>query len=166
MSEAEKKMVIDACNGQWVIYFFSYYDYVKSNECLKKSLRICDESGFNRCRVYLNFGCMYQTVSEQSPDTGLSQKALDYCRMAFHEARKAEDWGVMMNAFGNMITISSSMGKLDSIESEMRIFLSTPQLKGNKMEYEYDWLLYEGVAALGKGENEKALRAFQRQIEK
>ena len=52
-------MLTKTLSDLWYIYFFHYYDYIKSNEILKESLNVCQERKLNGACVYLDFGFMY-----------------------------------------------------------------------------------------------------------
>ena len=56
-------MLTKTLSGLWYIYFFHYYDYMKSNEILKESLNVCKARSLNSSWVYLDFGFMYQMIA-------------------------------------------------------------------------------------------------------
>lgn len=157
-------MLTKTLGGLWYIYFFHYYDYIKSNEILKESLNVCKERKLNSAWVYLNFGFMYQMIAEQSMEKNLYRKALRHYKSAFYEARKYNDWGVMLNAFGNIIIVVSEMRELNSIHSEVAVFKQIPK-SFCVLEYEYDSLLYLGTLALEKKNAELALTYFKAQLQ-
>ncbi|GAB6975814.1 helix-turn-helix domain-containing protein [Prevotella falsenii] len=156
-------MLTKTLNGLWYIYFFHYYDYIKSNEILKESLNVCKERKLNSAWVYLDFGFMYQMIAEQSMEKSLYRKAFEYYKSAFHEARKYKDWGIMLNAFGNIVMVSTELQGLRSIHSEVAAFKQIPK-DFNALEYEYDSLLYSGVMALERNDIETALKCFKKQL--
>lgn len=156
-------MLTKTLSDLWYIYFFHYYDYIKSNEILKESLNVCQERKLNGAWVYLDFGFMYQMIAEQSTDKSLYGKALEYYKSAFYEARKYKDWGVMLNAFGNIVMVSTELHDLHSIHSEVAAFRQIPK-SFNALEYEYDSLLYSGVIALERNDVETALECFRKQL--
>ena len=55
--------------GKWYVYFFSFFDYYKAYESLCHAEELSRGYDDGMVRVLLNFGCMYQTLSEQTKDT-------------------------------------------------------------------------------------------------
>ena len=135
-------MLTKTLSGLWYIYFFHYYDYMKSNEILKESLNVC---------------------KAQSLEQSLYSKALSHYKAAFHEARKIKDWGVMLNAFGNIIVVSAELHNLQSLHHELSVFKQIPR-SFNALEYKYDSLLYAGALALERNKAEAARKCFSEQL--
>ena len=156
-------MLTKTLSGLWYIYFFHYYDYMKSNEILKESLNVCKARSLNSSWVYLDFGFMYQMIAEQSLEQSLYSKALSHYKAAFHEARKIKDWGVMLNAFGNIIVVSAELHNLQSLHHELSVFKQIPR-SFNALEYKYDSLLYAGALALERNKAEAARKCFSEQL--
>ena len=156
-------MLTKTLSGLWYIYFFHYYDYMKSNEILKESLNVCKARSLNSSWVYLDFGFMYQMIAEQSLEQSLYSKALSHYKAAFHEARKIKDWGVMLNAFGNIIVVAAELHNLQSLHHELSVFKQIPR-SFNTLEYKYDSLLYAGALALERNKAEAARKCFSEQL--
>lgn len=79
MDDNERRLCARANIGKWFVYFFSYFDYAKSYECLTEAEEQAKGFADITSRVYLNFGAMYQTMAEQSKDKKTLNKALAYC---------------------------------------------------------------------------------------
>jgi AraC-like DNA-binding protein len=163
LSRDEQKYIIGSYNGKWFVYFFFYFDYAKSYESLSKALKFCDEFKLNKARVFLNFGCMFQTMSEQSKDLKLDQKAFEYYKKSFYEARKYKATEVMFNAFGNLVYVAASLNKLDEINKEWTIINEYKYPTGNNL-YDYVFMQYHGMMCMKNHEYDKALDIFIKQL--
>ena len=60
-----------------IIYFYDFYDYPKCFDCLTQALDIANEAGIDDANIYLGFGCMYQTISEECNNYELGTVPLD-----------------------------------------------------------------------------------------
>lgn len=162
MSLKEKRMVMKGYIGRWYVYFFEYFDYEKSYANLLSAKRIAEETGEGLPHINLNFGCMYQTMAEQSNDRQLKDKALAYYRKAFAEGVKAGDGNSVEMAFGNMIFLSADLGKLDSIQAELRQYgRMKPADDGFLRKYNTD--MYKGLKLYADGKYAEALGVFRQQ---
>lgn len=111
--------------GKWYVYFFSFFDYYKAYESLCHAEELSRGYDDGMVRVLLNFGCMYQTLSEQTKDTKTRQQASDYYVRCINLAMKVHSGDVDM-AFANLITVSSDLGKMGSIRQQWNQYRTLP----------------------------------------
>ncbi len=159
LAESEREYVIEAFNGKWFIYFFTFFDYPKSYECLMRAEELCNEFGQNKCRVYLNFGCMYQTLAEQSNDDKLNRHALNYYRLSVAEAKKNGNSKAANNCLENMITVASSLNMLDSIRTDIQAAKSWVE-KDIPQDFSFTSQFFEGMTAIRRKDYARAMDAF------
>ena len=156
----EKRLLMNAYIGRWFVFFFHYFDYSQAYDNLSHAQELAEEIGQGIGRVHLNFGCMYQTISEQSGDLKPDSLALDYYKRSYWQSRKEKDTLSWRMAISNMITVAYSLKSLDQIEKEMSSYKALPNHQGNDL---YNMMLYEGLCALENGQYDKAIEAFQKQ---
>lgn len=159
----------DACHcqtvayiGQWFVYFFHYFDYSKAYENLQHASDLAEKNGEDRSRIQLNFGCMFQTISEQSDNIKAARQAIDYYRQAFYDAQKEHNEVVMRMAIGNMTTVAYTLNKMDSIAPEIQLYKKNVRDISHP-EHQYNLLLYEGLLQMTRHHYANALATFERQ---
>ena len=160
MSRDDKINVIAAFNGKWFVYRFLYFDYSKAYENLKQAQALYNDLGISKARLWLNHGCMYQSVSEPSSEKGLDEQAMAYYIKAFDEAVADKDISIMRVCMANMTEVAYSLGRLPEIEG--RIETLKEMTKGtDKQRYtDYVLLLYDGLRAYSNKEYDKAVEVF------
>ena len=160
MDDGEKHLLMSAYIGRWFVYFFHYFDYSQAYDNLAHAQELAEDIGKGIGRVFLNFGCMYQTISEQSGDLKPDSLALDYYKRSYWQSRDEKDTITWRMAISNMITVAYSLKSLGQIEKELNDYKIQPNHKGNDL---YNLMLYEGLGALEKGRYDEAIKAFQKQ---
>jgi AraC-like DNA-binding protein/tetratricopeptide (TPR) repeat protein len=163
MSAGEKQMCLEANMHLWSIYFYIYYDYTKCFDCLMKAKDIADETGKNFPDIYLGLGCMYQTISEESKNSKLGFKALEYYRKAFASAKKINDGKSMDMAFTNVVSMAYNLHRFSSIAKDWTVY-SHLQQKHNSVLMKYNMMLYQAFHCIENKEYDKALDIFDRQL--
>lgn len=160
----DKQMCINAYIGEWYIYFFVFFNYSKAIECLYLAENVCEETHSTRPDIYMDFGCTYQTIAEESQDTKLYRLALQHYKRAVKEAFSTGDLETLNITFTNIITTAYTLGSLDEIASEWNKYkdMDMPEYR---LLAEYNRLLYRGLEHTSKGLFDKALEIFDRQIE-
>lgn len=161
MDKEERHLTTLAYMGRWYVYFFNYFDYSQAYENLSHAYEIAQETGKGIGRVLLNFGCMYQTISEQSGDLKPDSLALDYYKRSYWQARQDRDTASLTMAMSNMITVAHTLGHIESIDKEFNDYKSMPGKTGRSS---YNLLLYEGLSALEKKQYKESLEAFAKQF--
>lgn len=167
LSRDEKVQIIGAYNGLWFVYFFHYFDYAKSNEYLSRSMALCDETGYNKARVSLNFGSMYQTIAEQTGDHGLYSKALGYYHNAMVEGNRKGDAQIVLDAFDNIANIAYDIDSLDFVYEPARIVAYMQRLNKDTLQdkfFLYSTLLFNGLKAMRDRNYVQAIDFFSRQL--
>lgn len=164
LSYADKEVIIGSFNGKWYVYFFCYFDYTKSYESLKRALELCDECHHSKSRVYLNFGCMYQTMSEQSHDRKLDEKAFSYYRKAFYEARKINNNDILFDSFGNMVSVAYSLSWMDKLQKEWQ-YVSRILKKDKHSSHVYMGLMYRSMCMMRDRHYDEAITMYRKQLD-
>ena len=166
-SIAAKQKTVRACLGKWYVYFFYYFDHSKSFESISRAEEICHELGNDgqllMPRIYLNYGCMYETLAEQSREDSLNTKAIHYFREAFRTAASTGDYSVLSMAFGNMIFVAHSLGSIDEIAEEHRQYVEIRDSVFKERTYDYSDDLFEGLTLIHRGQWQEALAVFEHQ---
>lgn len=160
LSKQEKFQCARGYIGKWYVYFFCYFDYSQAYENLSRAQELAHESGKGMGRVLLNFGCMYQTISEQSRDLKPDSLALDYYKRSFWQSIAERDTSTWNMAISNMIFVAHTLSCIDSIGGEMSKYRQMMVPRGN---VNFNLLLYEGLLHLEQGRYQQALDAFDRQ---
>lgn len=159
MTKEEQQLATVAYIGKWFLYFFRYFDYAKAFENLSKARDISWRIGYDKARVLLNFGCMYQTLAEQNDNRDLNRKAYNYYCDAFRLGIKQRDKSSAAMAFANLIYVAFSLDSLNSIERDYQTYLT---LRSDS-HYEYNRLLYQGLKKLDENNYADALAVFEQQ---
>lgn len=144
LDEDEKYQVMSANIGKWYVYFFGYYDHVNAYKALSQAQEISREIGKNDSRIHLNYGCMYQTLSEQSDDPGLLEKALGHYKESIRIGlEKDTDLSSVNMSFSNLVQVCALLNRVDQLglywdkvrrrNAELRI--SSPSLSFNGVFY-------------------------------
>ncbi len=161
-SEVDRLLGIDALVGRWYVYFFHYFDYSKAFENLSRAQELAQKEGKNQGRILLDFGCMYQTIGEQSGENKPLQQALEYYRKSFDTAMEIDDWDTSIMAVNNMITVAAQLHRLPEIEGAIDRF---SQSQAPKLEsFTFLQLQFEGLLAIEQNRLPQALAAFERQV--
>jgi AraC-like DNA-binding protein len=161
MSKDEKRLCAKAYIGKWYVYFLQFYDFTKSYECLTQAEEISNEIGEEYPAVYLNFGCMYQSIFEQYNNMETGRQALSFYRRAFYSALKQKNRHVVNIAFGDLANLSFLLNDMGKIRAEWNVFKKTDM---SYYEADYDRLLYLGLDAINAKRYDEALKHFNRQI--
>lgn len=156
MDREEKIKVVEAYNRLWYLYFFVYFDYVEASNCLKMAADISDRGGLGRERIDLNYGCMYQLINEQSPDSTFSSLASEYLVKAFHEADSACNEDVRQYAMANLLSLQ--IGDTDAVDLPVE-WTSFSDNTGDKDSeiYRFNTVLYTVLNDIGKGDYDEAV---------
>lgn len=144
--------------GKWYVYFFSFFDYYKAYESLCHAEELSRGYDDGMVRVLLNFGCMYQTLSEQTKDTKTRQQAFDYYVRCINMAMKVHSGDVDM-AFANLITVSSDLGKMGSIRQQWNQYRTLPLSADNPIRT-FNHQFYSGKLLMSEGRYADARRYF------
>lgn len=144
MGSEEKLRVVEAYNRLWYLYFFVYFDYTEASNCLAKAADISASEGFSQERVDLNFGCMYQLLNEQSPDTALVSLASKYLRKAFSEADSVNNEDVRQYAMANLLALKMTNPTVGNLNREWKV-LSENSLDKDADIYKFNTIIYNVI---------------------
>ncbi|MGM9687719.1 MAG: helix-turn-helix domain-containing protein [Alloprevotella sp.] len=161
--QSEKRLSSVAYAGKWYVYFFHYFDYSKAYENLQRSYEIAVENGDELQRIYLNFGCMYQTIAEQSGDLRPCRQAAEFYEKSFNEALAHQDCVSLDMATVNLCTVSHMLGTTARLKGFMERYCNAPGDR-NRTQRRYALLLYDGLSAMEQHQWQQALDAFGQQI--
>lgn len=160
MNDEERHLLMSAYTGRWFVYFFHYFDYSQAYDNLSHAQELAEEIHKGIGRVLLNFGCMYQTISEQSGDLKPDSLALDYYKRSYWQSHEENDTTTWRMAISNMLTVAYSLKSLGQIEKELTDYKAIGNKKGNDL---YNLMLYEGLNALENRRYDDAIKAFEKQ---
>ena len=150
----------------WYLYFFCIYDHSQAYANLVKTKDILDNLKANGVDVtrqyailYQNYGCMYETLGEQTEERGMLQDAFDNFRKAFYLAAEQNNHDIMTTCFSNLVWLGYSLDSLDSVKKEFDIYAKTDQLKSDRLSV-YTRQMYEGYNRLNQNDVKSALELF------
>lgn len=161
-SKEDRHCLTVAYIGKWFVYFFHFFDYSKAYENLQHAYELAEKSGDGLARIQLNFGCMYQTISEQSGNERSARQAMDYYRQSFALATKEQNEDVQHMAVENLVTVAYTLGCLDSIAPEVKTIKQQSRGKQSPV-CQYSILLYEGLRQMAAHRYAEALKTFEEQ---
>lgn len=163
---AERRDIAHAYINKWFLYFFHFFDHSKAFDNIEHASAIIEEMGDegkdDRAVLYLNYGCMYETLAEQSRDDSLNLQAMQYLHRSFAFAHEVGNIRVMSMSFSNLVYIAHVLGCMDQIADEYQQFASLPA-EDNK-GIGYNLLMYQGLTLLHQGQWQEALQLFDQQL--
>lgn len=166
-SNAEKLLYAKAFMGKWYLYFFYFFDNSKSYESINQAKDILEEIGADGepqlPRVYLNLGCMFETLAEQSRDDSLNIRAMEYLHKSFELSCRQKDISVLSMAFSNMVYVAHVMNALDDISRDYETYCNVTH-NSNNIAIEYNKAMYAGLKLVHQGLWKEALPLFQNQL--
>ena len=165
MREAQKQLCADAYMHLWTIYYYDFYDYPKCFECLTRAREIADEIGREVSNIYLGFGCMYQTISEETGNTELGAKALDYYILAMNAGMRTNDDSHTDMACTNVLSMATQQKGLASIDQEWQSYRWLPEAGETVLLRRYNKLLHAAYSHIEQRQYDEAIAIFDRQLQ-
>lgn len=165
MSREQKLMCKDAAMRLWSIYFYDFYDYPKCFDCLTHALEIAGEGDIEDANIYLGFGCMYQTISEECNNTELGTKALDYYTQALMVGMKTHDDKHSDMASTDVLAMSHNLGMLSQAESIWQQYLKLPEDNETWILRRYNKMLYHAFHSVEQGHLDDAIDLYNSQLQ-
>lgn len=156
----EKQHAMEACLRLYSMYFYAYYDYPKCFEYLSRAKEIAESIGRPDPRIYLGFGAMYQTISEETRNRGLDSKALHYYEEAFNVSLQQRDNKHMDMAFTNLVYVAHDIDSLDIVTPTWR---SYAKRKEHGVLWNYNMPLYDALSAIHRGDLNQAKACYDKQ---
>lgn len=161
----ELDYVAKAWHGKWYAYFFHYFDYAKSKECIVEYQKICEKLGSDMSTVYMMYGAMYETIADQADDDSLKSDAARYYRMAISASKVENSQINAINAFINLVTLCSGQTNLLDIGKEYETMKSVVKDSANSFYCHCAELVFRYSTAKVQGDYEKALAINQQFID-
>lgn len=161
MPKEDVVQVLKSNVGKWYIYFFAYFDYVNAYKSLSMAQEIADKIGYDKARIMLDFGCMYQTLSEQSDDEDLLKKSYDYYVNSFNMAERENDCNTLNMAFSNMLQLSVQLDTMSEMGQFMQRLCVVNEKNGHESQtFTFDKLFYAGMLKVQNKDWAGALDVF------
>ena len=164
MSHDQKVMCKDASMKLWSIYFYDFYDYPKCFDCLGRALEIADDASIEDANIYLGFGCMYQTISEECRNPELGAKALEYYQQALTVGLRTHDEEHTDMASTDVLAMAHTQGGLSQIEATWRQYLQWPEADTASVLRRYNVMLYQAFSNVEHNRLDDALAVYDRQL--
>lgn len=144
IDDDEKFQTMIANVGKWYVYFFEYYDHVNAFKALSTAHQISREIGRSDSRIMLDYGCMYQTLAEQSEDPRLLEQALDYYAKAFKIGlEKDSDLTTANMAFSNIVQINAVLDRTEELAPLWESFIrANMKMKTVSPSFSFDSIFY------------------------
>ena len=165
MAHDDKVRCKDANMRLWSIYFYDFYDYPNCFDCLTRALEIANDGGIEDANIYLGFGCMYQTISEQCNDNELGTKALDYYKQALTVGMKTRDDKHSDMASTDVLAMSHNLGTLSQAEGIWQEYLQLPEDNETWILRRYNKMLYHAFHNVEQGRLDEAIDLYNRQLQ-
>ncbi|MBQ9576948.1 MAG: helix-turn-helix transcriptional regulator [Muribaculaceae bacterium] len=165
MSLEQKSQCKEANMRLWSIYFYDFYDYPKCFDCLTRAREIATQAGIEDANIYLGFGCMYQTISEECGDYELGTKALDYYKQALTVGLKTGDDKHTDMASTDVLAMAHTQGGLSQITPIWNQYLKLPEDNETWILRRYNKLLYQAFNSVEQGRPDVAIKLYNSQLQ-
>ena len=165
LSRKQKVMCKDANMRLWSIYFYDFYDYPKCFDCLTRALEIADAGGIEDANIFLGFGCMYQTISEECGDDELGATALSYYQRALSVGLKTHDDKHADMACTDVLAMAHALGGLKPITSTWENYLQLPENNETWILRRYNKMLYQAFSNVENKQFDDAIEVYNRQLQ-
>lgn len=164
MAAKQKGQCMEATMRLWSIYFYDFYDYPKCFDCLTRAREISNDTGLEDANIYLGFGCMYQTLSEECNNYELGTTALEYYCHALEVALRTHNEEHIDMASTNMVAMAHVQGGLTQIESIWRQYLQLPDDNETWILRRYNKLLYQAFHSVEQNQYSQAIDIHRQQL--
>ncbi len=165
LSREQKVMCKDASMRLWSIYFYDFYDYPKCFDCLTRALEIADAAGVEDANIYLGFGCMYQTISEECNDYKLGTTALSYYQRALSVGLKTHDDKHTDMACTDVLSMAHVQGGLAPVAEIWQNYLQLPEDNETWILRRYNKMLYQAFNSVENKRFDDAIKVYDRQLQ-
>ena len=165
MSHEQKVQCKDANMKLWSIYFYDFYDYPKCFDCLTRALEIANEADIKDSNIYLGFGCMYQTISEECNDYELGSTALNYYQRALSVGVSTHDDEHTDMACTDVLAMAHSQGGLEPIATIWQNYLQLPEDNETWILRRYNKMLYQAFNSIEHKEFDDAIKIYDQQLQ-
>ncbi len=165
LSREQKVMCKDASMRLWSIYFYDFYDYPKCFDCLTRALEIADAAGVEDANIYLGFGCMYQTISEECNDYKLGTTALRYYQRALSVGLKTHDNKHTDMACTDVLSMAHVQGGLAPVAEIWQNYLQLPEDNETWILRRYNKMLYQAFNSVENKRFDDAIKVYDSQLQ-
>ena len=165
MTREQKVQCKDASMRLWSIYFYDFYDYPKCFDCLTHAQEIAADAGIEDSNIYLGFGCMYQTISEECQDYELGTQAFKYYQQALSVGIKTHDEMHTDMACTDVLAMAHSQGGLEAITATWNNYLQLPEDNETWILRRYNKLLYQAFYNVEHGQLDDAIKVYDQQLQ-
>ena len=165
LSREKKVMCKDASMRLWSIYFYDFYDYPKCFDCLTRAAEIATAAGIEDANIFLGFGCMYQTISEECNDYELGSKALEYYNRALSVGLKTHDDRHADMACTDVLAMAHVQGGLAQVSETWRNYLLLPEDNETWILRRYNKMLYQAFDCVEKNQYDDAIKMYNSQLQ-
>ena len=165
LPQEQKVMCKDANMRLWSIYFYEFYDYPKCFDCLTRANEIATAAGIEDANIFLGFGCMYQTISEECNDYELGSKALEYYKKALSVGLDTHDDKHADMACTDVLAMAHVQGGLKPIAEIWRNYLQLPEDNETWILRRYNKMLYQAFDCVENKQYDDAIKMYDRQLQ-
>ncbi len=165
LPQEQKVMCKDANMRLWSIYFYEFYDYPKCFDCLTRANEIATAAGIEDANIFLGFGCMYQTISEECNDYELGSKALEYYKKALSVGLNTHDDEHADMACTDVLAMAHVQGGLKPISEIWRNYLQLPEDNETWILRRYNKMLYQAFDCVENKQYDDAIKMYDRQLQ-
>jgi len=164
MPVKHKEMCKNASMRMWSIYFYDFYDYPKCFDCLTRALEIAEDAGLEDANIYLGFGCMYQTISEECGDYELGTQAFKYYQQAMEVGIRTHDDTHTDMACTDVLSMSHTQGGLSQIDATWQQYLQLPENNETWILRRYNKMLYQALNSVEQQRLDEAISTYDKQL--
>ena len=165
MSKKQKTQCKDANMRLWSIYFYDFYDYPKCFDCLTRALEIATEADIEDANIYLGFGCMYQTISEECDNYDLGTTAFKYYQQALATGMKTHDDKHTDMASTDVLSMAHVQGGLPQIEDIWQQYLQLPEQGETWILRRYNKMLHQAFQHIDQHRLDDAIKTYDQQLQ-
>lgn len=165
MTQEQKVQCKDANMRLWSIYFYDFYDYPKCFDCLTRANEIATESDIQDANIFLGFGCMYQTISEECNNYDLGTTAFKYYQRALATGMKNHDDKHTDMASTDVLSMAHVQGGLSQIKDIWQNYLQLPEDNETWILRRYNKMLYQAFNNVEQKRYDEAIKMYDSQLQ-
>ena len=165
MTREQKVQCKDANMRLWSIYFYDFYDYPKCFDCLTRANEIATEADIQDANIFLGFGCMYQTISEECNNYDLGTTAFKYYQRALATGMKTHDDKHTDMASTDVLSMAHVQGGLSQIEDIWKNYLLLPEDNETWILRRYNKMLYQALNSVEQKRYDDAIKVYDKQLQ-
>ena len=164
MPRDQKAKCKEANMRLWSIYFYDFYDYPKCFDCLTRADEIATEADIEDANIYLGFGCMYQTISEECNNYDLGTTAFQYYQQALAMGIKTHDDKHTDMACTDVLSMAHAQGGLAQIHDIWQQYMQLPEQGETWILRRYNKMLFQAFQDVEQNRLDNAIDTYSRQV--